>query len=360
MEQEQNEGSPTPMSGKKKSLLKRVTGIALLLVIALAGAGGWWFYEIYNKPVVHIPETEYFYVHTGTTYPELVTQLNEAKIIDDTASFSMIARLKKFVNPKAGRYRITNGMSNRELVNMLRAGNQVPVDFTFNNIRTKEQLAGRVGAKLEADSAKFLFLLNDPGFLSKYGMTPTTVMTLFLPNTYELYWNTSEEKFFERMAQEYKKFWTEDRKAKAAALNLQQSEVIILASIVEAEQTRYADERPSIAGLYINRIRKGIPLQSDPTVIYALGDFSIQRVLNSDLDIDSPYNTYKHAGLPPGPIRIPEPASIDAVLNYKKCDYIYMCAEYGTGHHKFTSDYDQHLKNARDYQKALNAASIKR
>jgi UPF0755 protein len=272
----------------------------------------------------------------------------------------MIARMKKFSKVKPGRYRITDGMSNRELVNMLRAGNQVPIDFTFNNIRTKEQLAGRVGARLEADSVRFLFLLNDAGFLSKYGMSPETVMTLFIPNTYELYWNTSEEQFFDRMAQEYKKFWTDDRKSKAAALGMKQSEIVILASIVEAEQTRYTDERPSIAGLYLNRLKKGMPLQSDPTVIYALGDFSIQRVLNSDLDIDSPYNTYKHTGLPPGPIRIPEAASIDAVLNYKKCDYLYMCAEYGTGHHKFTSDYDQHLKNARDYQKALNSASIKR
>lgn len=349
------------MSGKSK-IIKRTVLVILLVILALAGAGGWWFYRVYNKPSIHLQgkDSEYFYIRTGTTMPELMTLLATDNVIDDTASFAMIAKLKKFQTPKPGRYRIKDGMSNRELVNLLRSGNQDPVQFTFNNIRTKEQLASRVGGKLEADSARFLFLLNDAGFLSKYGFNSETIMTIFIPNTYELYWNTSEEEFFDRMAKEYKAFWTEDRKAKAAALNLSQSEVAILASIVESEQSRYAEERPAIAGLYINRIRKGIPLQSDPTVIYALGDFSIQRVLNDDLKYESPYNTYLHTGLPPGPIRIPEAASLDAVLNFQKSNYIYMCAEYGTGKHKFTSDYDQHLKNAREYQKALNAASIKR
>lgn len=349
------------MSAKSK-IVKRTVLIIAVVLLGLAGAGAWWFWNVYNKPSVQLEgkDSEYFYIRTGTTMPELMILLTKDDLVKDTASFAMIAKLKKFTNPKPGRYRIQDGMSNRELVNLLRSGLQDPVQFTFNNIRTKEQLASRVGGKLEADSARFLFLLNDPGFLNQYGLTSQTIMTIFIPNTYEFYWNTSEEEFFERMAQEYKKYWTDERKAKAAALNLSQSEVAVLASIVEAEQSRYADERPAIAGLYINRIRKGIPLQSDPTVIYAIGDFSIQRVLNDDLKYDSPYNTYLHSGLPPGPIRIPEPASLDAVLNYKKSDYIYMCAEYGTGKHKFTSDYDQHLKNAREYQKALNAASIKR
>lgn len=349
------------MAAKSKLIKRIILGVVLVLMI-LAGAGGWWFYRVYNKPSIHLEgkDSEYFYIRTGTTMQELVNLLIDEKLVSDTASFTLIAKLKKFETPKPGRYRIQDGMSNRELVNLLRSGNQDPVQFTFNNIRTKEQLASRVGGKLEADSARFLFLLNDPGFLSKYGLTEQTIMTLFIPNTYELYWNTSEEQFFDRMAQEYKKYWTDERKAKAAALNLTQSEVSILASIVESEQSRYAEERPAIAGLYINRIRKGIALQSDPTVIFALGDFSIQRVLNDDLKYESPYNTYLHTGLPPGPIRIPESASLDAVLNYQKSDYIYMCAEYGTGKHKFTSDYDQHLRNARAYQKALNAASIKR
>jgi UPF0755 protein len=341
--------------------VKKIISIVLILLLVLGSVGGYWFWNIYFKPNVHIDkDSEFFFVHTGTTMPELIQQLHDEKIIVDSASFVTIANLKKFTTPKPGRYRIKNGMDNRDLVNMLRAGLQEQVDFTFNNIRTKEQLSSRVGGKLEADSAQFLLLLNDNGFLSKYGMTSETIMTLFLPNTYKFYWNTSEEEFFDRMAAEYKKFWTADRKAKASSIGMTQSEVIILASIVESEQGRYADERPTIAGLYINRINKGIPLQSDPTVVYALGDFTIQRLLNADLKVESPYNTYLHTGLPPGPIRIPEPESIDAVLNYKKSNYIYMCAEYGTGHHKFTDSYDEHCRNAKIYQAALDKASIRR
>jgi UPF0755 protein len=341
--------------------MKRILLIIGIVVLLLGGAGAWWFWNVYNKPNVHTLNNDpaFLYIPTGSTMDDLKALLIDKKLIDDTASFNMIANLKKFDTPKPGRYRIKNGMSNRELVNLLRSGNQEPIQFTFNNIRTKEQLAGRVGAKLEADSTSFLFLLNDAGFLNKYGLTSQTVLTLFIPNTYEMNWNTNEEAFFERMAKEYKTFWTEERKQKAANLNLSQSEVTILASIVEAEQTQYADERPTIAGLYLNRMRQGIALQSDPTVIYAVGDFSIKRVLNRHLEYESPYNTYKHTGLPPGPIRIPESASVDAVLNYTKSDYIYMCAEYGTGHHNFTSSYDQHLKNARMYQAALDKAKIK-
>jgi UPF0755 protein len=352
------------MSGKKKSppILNRILAIAAIVVFLFMSAGGWWFYRVYYNPNVQVAnhKSDFLYVRTGTTMPELMLQLQEQKLVKDTSSFAMIARLKKFNTPKPGRYRIRDRMSNRELVNMLRAGIQEPVTFTFNNVRTKEQLASRVGGKLEADSAKLLFLMNDPGFLSKYGMTPETVMTLFIPDSYEFYWNTSEEQFFDRMAKEYKEFWTEERKAKARAMGMSQSDVVILASIVEAEQTRFADERPSIAGLYLNRMRKGMPLQSDPTVIYALGDFSIQRVLGDDLEVESPYNTYRHTGLPPGPIRIPQAESVDAVLENMDCNYIYMCAEFGTGHHKFTNDYDEHLKNAREYRKALDRAKIKR
>jgi UPF0755 protein len=341
--------------------VKKIISISLIALLLLGSIGAYWFWSVYFKANVHInKDSEFFYVHTGTTMPELIKQLQDEKVVVDTSSFITTANLKKFTVPKPGRYRIKDGMDNRDLVNLLRAGLQEPVDFTFNNIRTKEQLASRVGGKLEADSAQFLLLLNDAGFLGKYGMTPETIMTLFIPNTYKLYWNTSEEEFFDRMASEYKKFWTADRKTKAAALGMTQSEVIILASIVESEQSRYADERPTIAGLYLNRINKGIALQSDPTIIYALGDFTIQRLSNEDLKINSPYNTYLHTGLPPGPIRMPETSSVDAVLNYKKSNYIYMCAEFGTGHHKFTDSYDEHLKNARAYQSALDKASIRR
>ncbi|HEU4717602.1 MAG TPA: endolytic transglycosylase MltG [Bacteroidia bacterium] len=342
--------------------MKKIFLIAGLVLLVLAGAGGYWFYRIYFEPNVHTPDhkPEFIYIHTGSDMQDLMLQLQENKIVDDTSSFAEIARLKKFSAPKPGRYRIRDGMSNRDLVNLLRSGEQEPVEVTFNNIRTKEQLAGRVGGKLEADSAHFLLLLNDPGFTAKFGLTTDNIMTMFIPNTYQFFWNTNEEQFIDRMAQEYKKFWTDDRKAKARAAGLSQSESIILASIVESEQSRFADELPVIAGLYINRLHKGIALQSDPTIIYALGDFSIQRVTNADLDINSPYNTYLHTGLPPGPIRIPESATVDAVLNYNHNNYLYMCAEFGTGRHRFTDDYNQHLKNAREYQAALNKANIRR
>jgi UPF0755 protein len=225
-------------------------------------------------------------------------------------------------------------------------------------VRTKEQLVSRISGKLEIDSSEFLNMLNNDAFVSKYGFDETTIMTLFIPNTYEFYWNTSAEQFMDRMAKEYKAFWNDSRKEKASDIGLTQSQCI-LASVVQSEQSRHVDERATIAGLYMNRLNKNMKLQSDPTVIYALGDFTIQRLRNDDLDYNSPYNTYRNAGLPPGPILLPEPESVDAVLNYKRSNYIYMCAEFGTGRHKFTSDYDQHLKNARAYQSALDKQGIK-
>jgi UPF0755 protein len=341
---------------------KKIFLSVLFFLFLLAGLGTYWFWKIYYRPNVHIKgnKTEYLYVHTGTTMPELVLQLKQENFIDDTSSFVTIAKLKKFTTPKPGRYHIKDGMDNRDLVNMLRAGLQEPVRFEFNNIRTKEKLASRVGARLEADSAQFLLLLNDPGFLKKYGLNPDNIMTLFIPNTYELNWNTSEEQFFDRMAAEYKKFWTPERKSKAAAIPLSQSDVIILASIVESEQMNDPKEQSIIAGLYINRLKAGMPLQADPTLIFALGDFSILRVLDADKQLKSPYNTYMYAGLPPGPIRIPSTAAVDAVLNYYKSNYLYMCAEYGTGHNKFTADYNEHCRNAKAFTDALNRANIHR
>ncbi len=341
---------------------KKIIISIFVILLALAGAGAYWFWQIYYSPNVHLADhnSEFLFIRTGTTMEELKVQLKESKLVEDTASFAFIANLKKFRTPKPGRYRIKDGINNQELVNMLRAGLQEPVEFSFNNIRTKEKLASRVGGKLEADSAQFLLLLNDAGFLSKYGLTPENIMTMFIPNTYQLNWNTSEEQFFDRMSKEYKKFWTEDRKTKAAAIPLSQSDVIILASIVEAEQMNDHKEQAVIAGLYINRLKKRIPLQADPTLIFAIGDFTILRVLDADKKIDSPYNTYMYAGLPPGPIRIPTTKAVDAVLNYYKSDYIYMCAEFGTGHNKFTSDYNEHLRNAKAFTNALNKASIRR
>lgn len=340
---------------------KKILKITLLLLLIPAAVGGWWFWKIYYRPGTHLgAEKGIFYVPTGTTYEELVDGLESKKIIDSRKDFEWTAKLKKFNKPKAGRYRIREGMTYRELINMFTAGLQEPIMITFNTVRTKQDLARQVGRALECDSLEIVTLLEDDSYAVKYGFSGETFLTLFIPDSYEFYWNTTAEEFFTRMAEEYKKFWTDERKKKAKDIGLTQSEVCILASIVESEQRAVVEERKVVAGLYINRLNKRMNLESDPTVIYAIGDFTIRRVLGADLKFDSPYNTYLHGGLPPGPILLPEKASLDAVLNHDKNDYIFMCAEYGTGRHKFTVDYNQHLRNAREFRAALDKAGIRK
>ena len=259
---------------------------------------------------------------------------------------------------RPGRYEIYAGMSNFTLIRNLRSGRQKPLKLTFNNIRTKEQLAGRLGKQLMADSTKIIQLLNDSAFLSAYGLTPNTSISTFIPNTYEVFWDLDALELFERMKKEYDKFWTVDRKAKAAAIPMSELEVSTLASIVE-EETNGKTERPTVAGLYINRLKIGMPLQADPTVKFAVGNFGLRRITGEHLRFISPYNTYKNTGLPPGPIRVSTPDGIDAVLNYSKHNYIFMCAkETLNGEHNFAIDYKEHKANARKYQKALNERKI--
>lgn len=340
---------------------RKILLIAFAILAIPAAFGAWWFWKIYYKPATHPGDDKgIFYVYTGTTYDQLVDNLEANKIIESRKDFEWTAQLKKFDKPKPGRYRIREGMTYRELINMFAAGLQEPVMITFNTVRTKQDLARQVGRYLEADSLEIVTLLEDDSYAAKFGFTGETFLTMFIPDSYEFYWNTSAEDFFKRMADEYKKFWTDERKKKAQAIGLTQSEVAILASIVESEQRTHVEERKIIAGLYLNRLEKGMKLESDPTVIYAIGDFSINRVLSDDLKYQSPYNTYLHAGLPPGPILLPEKASLDAVLDHDDNDYIFMCAEYGTGLHNFTADYDQHCRNANAFRKALDKAGIKK
>jgi UPF0755 protein len=250
-------------------------------------------------------------------------------------------------------------MSNLALVRMLRSGRQVPVKVTFNTVRTKEDLAEKITANLEVTKAQFLQLLQDSVYIRKFDFEEETIMSMFIPNTYEFWWNTSAETLFDRMYKEYQSFWTEERKAKAKALGLSQQEVSTLASIVQAESQK-SDERPRIAGVYLNRLRIGMALQADPTLVFAAGDFSIKRLTGVHMAIDSPYNTYKYPGLPPGPINLPDINSLDAVLNTEKHDFLYFCAkEDFSGYHSFASNYNDHMANARRYQRALNAANIR-
>jgi len=318
--------------------------------------------QVYQPNVTLTNSTDkYFYIYSNYQFDDVVHDLYEKGYIINRESFEFVAEKKANFknNIHPGRYLLEDGMNNNELIDLLRSGEAIPVKVTFNNVRTKADLAGKISKNLECDSLEILDLLNNQEFVSKYGFNTTTILTLFLPNTYQFNWATPAEGAIERMAEEYKRFWTADRKAKANKLNLSQSEVAILASIVQAEQSIHSDERSKVAGLYINRIRIGMALQSDPTLIYGLGDFTIRRVLNKHKEVNSPYNTYKHKGLPPGPINLPNIKSLDAVLNYESHNYIYMCAkEDFSGYHNFAKTYSQHLVYARKYQRELNKRKI--
>lgn len=351
------------MAAKRKRGFLRKFIIALLLIL-LAG-GAIIAYELYSR--VYQPnlslgekETTFFYISTGSNLSEVTNKLYEKNYIIDRNAFEWVAEKKNYKNHiHPGRYLLKDGMNNNELIDLLRSGKQVPVNVTFNNVRTKEDLAGKVGKRIEADSSRIIELLNDKKTVAEYGFNKLTILTMFIPNTYEFYWDTSAEEFLDRMAKEYKNFWTPQRREKAAEIDLSQSEVSILASIVQSEQALHPDERPRVAGLYINRLNRGMLLQSDPTVVYGLGDFTINRVLNKHLTFDSPYNTYMYKGLPPGPICLPEISSLKAVLNYEKHDYIFMCAKADfSGYHEFAKTLRQHNVYARRYQRELNKRRI--
>lgn len=251
-------------------------------------------------------------------------------------------------------------MSNRRLINMLASGSQEPITLSFHNLRLKEEFAGFVSKKIEPDSTAIIRLLDSSKFVEQFGFTTDDVYAVFIPNTYQLYWNTTPEKFFKRMFANYEKFWTPERKQKAAAINLSPVQVSVLASIVDAEAL-HDDEMPTVAGLYLNRLKKGMKLESDPTVIFAKNDFTIKRVLSKYLSINSPYNTYLYTGLPPGPIMMPSENAIISVLDYKKTDYIYMCAKADfSGYHAYATNIADHLVNAHKFQQALNERNIKK
>lgn len=349
---------------KKRKTKKKGLRIGMLIFAAFFAVAAYLAYSYYQKiflPATAIEEDRYFHIHSDWEMADLQKALLEENIIRDTTSFQWVAEQKSFSQPKAGRYFIESGMSNNALINLFRSGEQVPVNVTFNSLRTKAQLASVVSEQLELDSTALLNVLESSEYAQKYGFDRQTFITLFIPNTYEFYWNTSAEEFVQRMAKEYKRFWTAERIAKAKALGLSQSEVSILASIVQTEQMSQVEERPKVAGLYINRLKRGMRLQSDPTLIYALGDYSINRVLNKHKEFNSPYNTYIHAGLPPGPIYLPDQSSIDAVLNYEKHDYLYMCAKADfSGYHNFSRTLNQHNIYAREYQRELNRRKIMR
>jgi UPF0755 protein len=340
--------------------VRKLLWIIILLILSYAAYWAWTRYQAIYASNVEVKEPTEFLIYTGSDFQKVKTDLERSGALKDLDAFLWVADKKSYPDlVKPGRYILKAGMSNNDLVNMLRAGNQTPVKLSFNNVRNLAQLAGKVGAKLEGDSLSFLKTFTDPDVYGHYGFSQENFIAMFIPNTYEFYWTTTEDDFVKRMASEFKRFWTDDRMAKARALNLTQSEVVTLASIVQAEQSMRPEEWPIIAGLYLNRLKQGIPLQSDPTVIFATGDFSIRRVLNRHLKQESPYNTYKNTGLPPGPIRMPDRGAIEAVLSPDVHDYIFMCATPdGTGVHKFSKTLKEHNRYAREYQRAMNNRGI--
>lgn len=342
-----------------KSGFTIVTTLLVLILLVIAYFG-YKAYSNYFSPNVSDKE-EYLYIPTGSTFEELMQNLQEKEILFDTSSFRWVANKKDYPNNvKAGKYALSPGMNNRDLIKKLRAGLQEPVKFRFQNLRLKSDFAKHVSTQLEADSSSIMELMNNDSLAAKYGFNTENFYAMFIPNTYEIWWNTSADKFFERMHTEYSRFWTEERLNKAKAINLSPTEVSILASIVRGEAL-HNDEMPKISGLYLNRLQRGILLQADPTVIFAAQDFTIRRVLNKHLAINSPYNTYLNRGLPPGPINLPSIAAIDAVLNFQKHDFLYMCAKDDfSGYHNYAKTMSEHLINARRFQKALNERNIKR
>jgi UPF0755 protein len=318
-------------------------------------------YQIVYTPNILVDrEDQVFIVRNGYTYRQVQDDLAKGRFVNDFVSFSFLARLMDYDKEiKPGRYTLRRNMTNIEAIRVLRAGIQEPVNITFTHVRLLSELGDKITKNIGVSSEDFYEALDEFVETNKEGFTKETVIGMFLPNTYEVYFNVSPRALVERMHTEYKKFWNAERLEKANKIGLTPIEVSILASIVQAETVKQ-DEAPIIAGLYINRLKKEMALQADPTLVFAVGDFTLKRVLNEHKEVDSPYNTYTHTGLPPGPINMPRIAIIDAVLDYTDHTYIYMCAkEDFSGNHNFAATLSEHSKNARKYQTALSIEQAK-
>ena len=345
--------------------IKKIILIISLLGVVALGIFSYFIYDsIFSPNTKFTSATEEVFVETDAAYRDVIQQLRP--LVKDIESFDAIARKKGYANNlKPGRFILKKGMNNNEMINTLRSQNQ-PVSLVFNNQERLEDLAGRIATQIEADSLSLIETMQDSTFLAENNFKPETALAMYIPNQYQVYWNTSAETFRNRMLKEYQRFWNEDRKAKAEKIDLTPNEVYTLAAIVQKE-TAKVDERRRVAGVYMNRYNRGIKLDADPTVIYAVkkknNDFDtvIKRVLYKDLETDSPYNTYKYAGLPPGPIAMPDISAIDAVLNYEDHDYYYFVANpEKPGYHKFAKTLRQHNNNRQAYVRWINKMGINR
>ncbi|MGM0474295.1 MAG: endolytic transglycosylase MltG [Bacteroidota bacterium] len=350
---------------RRTKRMSRVIRISMLLVFLGIFVMVLVFFHLYSRVFASNVSLEegpaIFYIDPGTSFEQVAGGLEEAGIIDNRRSFVWVSERKGYDEQvRPGRFKIRDGISNNTLVNMLRSGKQDPVMVVFHNMQNLNQLAGRVSEYLEGDSLEFAIYFYSEDTPARYGFDQATFPCMFIPNTYEFYWTTTPEEFTDRMSEEYESFWKGERDRKAERLGMTRVEVITLASIVD-EETLHDDENRRIAGVYINRLEKGIPLQADPTLKFALNDRSRKRILNEDKAIDSPYNTYWFKGLPPGPISIPSISAIDGVLNHEDHSYFYFCAKPDfSGYHAFAQTLSQHNRNAMEYQRALNRNRIYR
>lgn len=341
-----------PKKGKGKKIL--LWAVAILII-----AGALIGFKVFGPNTDGFRKGEFLYIPTGADYEMVKNILDNEGFVRDIHSFDFLAKQAKYpLMVKAGKYHITKGMSNFDIIRMLRSGRQTPVKLVIKKLRTRQELIRLLSNNLETDSNVLRQMLNDNTYLSQFGLDSNTVMCAVLPDTYEFWWNTSSDRAFRKFAKYYKQYWTSERLQKAQSKGLTPPQVVTVASIVE-EETNYNPEKPNIASVYLNRLKKGMKLQADPTVKFAANDFTIRRITSSTTSLPSPYNTYYTIGLPPGPICTPSKKSIEAVLIAPATDYLYFCAkEDFSGSHRFASTYSDHQKNAQLYQRALNARGI--
>lgn len=338
---------------KKKILIPLIVFSTLLSTTSV------YTYQMLFSPnfLINHPD-KMIIIDDDTDFKGLTNQLIEDTLLNDVISFSFLSKLMKYSeNIKEGAYKVKMNMSNYDLISMLRAGNQTPINITFSYSRKINDLAQKISEKLKISEKDLMDYITENS-QSNYGFDNQNIIGMFLPDTYEVYWDITPKNLLDKMKSEYDKFWNSERTTKLERVNLSKNEVITLASIV-ASETNKIDEADRIAGVYINRLRKNMLLQADPTLIYAANDFSIRRVLNKHKKIKSPYNTYMNKGLPPGPIRLSPKKYIDAVLNFENHRFIFFCAKDDfSGYHEFAITLSEHNKNARKFQRALNKRKI--
>lgn len=345
--------------------IKKILWVIALIGLVVMGAIAYYIYDAMFVPNTSFEEESVtLEIPTGTNYNQVRELL--APYLDDLDSFDALANQKKYnSNVKAGRYRLKKGMNNNDIINTIRSQN-IPITLSFNNQNSLEQLAGRVSSQIEADSVELVIAMRDSTLLNSYGFKNETALGMYLPNSYEFFWNTSAEAFVKRMYKEYQKFWNEDRRSKAKKIGLSADEVMTLASIVY-EESKAKEEQPIVAGVYLNRLKIGMPLQADPALkfaAYKLPKYQntvIRRVLNEHKDIDTPYNTYMYSGIPPGLIAMPDLSAIEAVLNSQDHDYLYFAADpERIGYHRFAKTLSEHNRNAWAYHRYLDSQGIRR